>query len=67
MKVNIHLAEVRQVKVKYTKTKAPEAQEMQDNGKQAAKPAQNQSGQSFLSKIGDFAKGGLDKVKGWFK
>ena len=67
LKVNIHLAEVRQVKVKYTKTKAPEAQEMQDNGKQAAKPAQNQSGQSFLSKIGDFAKGGLDKVKGWFK
>lgn len=54
LKVNIHLAEVRQVEVKYTKTKSDGAQAQADGGKVQPKPVQNES---YLSKIAAWGKG----------
>ena len=60
LKVNIHLAEVRQVTVKYTKTKSEGAQAQQDGGKVQPKPMQNN--ESVLSKLYGAAKNGLGRV-----
>ena len=60
LKVNIHLAEVRQVEVKYTKTKPDGAQAQQDGGKVQPKPMQNN--ESVLSKANGAAKDGLGRV-----
>lgn len=60
LKVNIHLAEVRQVTVKYTKTKSEGAQAQQDGGKVQPKPMQNN--ESILSKLYGAAKDGLGRV-----
>lgn len=60
LKVNIHLAEVRQVTVKYTKTKSEGAQAQQDGGKVQPKPVQNN--ESILSKLYGAAKDGLGRV-----
>ena len=60
LKVNIHLAEVRQVTVKYTKTKSEGAQAQQDGGKVQPKPMQNN--ESVLSKLYGAAKDGLGRV-----
>ena len=60
LKVNIHLAEVRQVTVKYTKTKCEGAQAQQDGGKVQPKPMQNN--ESILSKLYGAAKDGLGRV-----
>ena len=60
LKVNIHLAEVRQVEVKYTKTKSEGAQAQQDGGKVQPKPMQNN--ESVLSKANGAAKDGLGRV-----
>lgn len=49
LKVNIHLAEVRQVEVKYTKTKSEGAQAQQDGGK--VQPKEVQHNESILSKL----------------
>lgn len=54
IKANIHLQEVREVKVQYTQTKMEQAKPQQDNGKvqaQETPAAKAQSGQSWLSKI----------------
>lgn len=56
LKVNIQLAEVRQVEVKYTKTKADSAAQEKDNGKQQAKPVDKQN-ESLLVKAKDFVSG----------
>ena len=60
LKVNIHLAEVRQVEVKYTKTKPDGAQAQQDGGKVQPKPRQNN--ESVLSVVRGAAKDGLGRV-----
>ena len=60
LKVNIHLAEVRQVTVKYTKTKSEGAQAQQDGGKVQPKPMQNN--ESILSKLYGAANDGLGRV-----
>ena len=60
LKVNIHLAEVRQVEVKYTKTKPDGAQAQQDGGKVQPKPMQNN--ESVLSVVRGAAKDGLGRV-----
>ena len=60
LKVNIHLAEVRQVTVKYTKTKSEGAQAQQDGGKVQPKPVQNN--EFILSKLYGAAKDGLGRV-----
>lgn len=60
LKVNIHLAEVRQVTVKYTKTKSEGAQAQQDGGKVQPKPMQNN--ESVLSVVRGAAKDGLGRV-----
>jgi len=60
LKVNIHLAEVRQVEVKYTKTKSEGAQAQHDGGKVQPKPMQNN--ESVLSKANGAAKDGLGRV-----
>ena len=60
LKVNIHLAEVRQVTVKYTKTKSEGAQAQQDGGKVQPKPMQNN--EYILSKLYGAAKDGLGRV-----
>ena len=60
LKVNIHLTEVRQVTVKYTKTKSEGAQAQQDGGKVQPKPVQNN--ESILSKLYGAAKDGLGRV-----
>ena len=60
LKVNIHLAEVRQVTVKYTKTKSEGAQAQQDGGKVQPKPMQNN--ESILPKLYGAAKDGLGRV-----
>ena len=54
IKANIHLQEVREVKVQYTQTKMEQAKPQQDNGKvqaQETPAAKAQGGQSWLSKI----------------
>ena len=60
LKVNIHLVEVRQVTVKYTKTKSEGAQAQKDGGKVQPKPVQNN--ESVLSKLYGAAKNGLGRV-----
>lgn len=60
LKVNIHLAEVRQVEVEYTKTKPDGAQAQQDVGKVQPKPMQNN--ESVLSVVRGAAKDGLGRV-----
>lgn len=65
LKVNIHLAEVRQVEVKYTKTKPDGAQAQSDGGKVQPKPVQNN--ESILSKLYGSGSDGFGKITDTFR
>ena len=65
LKVNIHLAEVRQVEVKYTKTKPDGAQAQADGGKVQPKPVQNN--ESILSKLYGSGSDGFGKITDTFR
>ncbi|HFC6382045.1 TPA: phage baseplate protein [Neisseria lactamica] len=64
LKVNIHLAEVRQAEVKYTKTKPEGAQAQADGGRVQPKPIQNN--ESILSKSRGSVGGWLGKITDTF-
>jgi len=65
LKVNIHLTEVRQVEVKYTKTKPDGAQAQSDGGKVQPKPVQNN--ESILSKLYGSGSDGFGKITDTFR
>lgn len=64
--VNIHLAEVRQVKIEYTKTKPDGAQAQKDAGKQQAKDASKNKSllKSATEKGSELLNKGLSYLKG---
>lgn len=64
LKVNIHLAEVRQAEVKYTKTKPEGAQAQADGGRVQPKSIQNN--ESILSKSRGSVGGWLGKITDTF-
>ena len=65
LKVNIHLAEVRQVEGKYTKTKADSAQAQGAGGQEQPKPGQNN--ESIASKLYGAASDGFGKITDTFR